>query len=511
MDQAHIYSIIERWVARAPKKVALSYNDSHWTWADLDRRIRAAASALRNTGVGPGDRIAVLDKNHPACLELTLACSLVGAANAVVNFRLAPEEIEYTLADSSAKVIVAGPEFAGIVSEAWDRLDNAETLIVLGGKEDQYEQWISDVDPSAEYGHQDVDAAFVQLYTSGTTGHPKGAMLTHRGMAAQATNFALYGEMDEATVSTVAMPLFHVGGTSWSLEVMYAGGRCIIVRELVPDELLDLMEAEQVTHTFLVPAAIPPLLEDADRARRAMASLSMLCYGGSPMPLPLVRKCLETLPNECLYQVYGMTEMSGAVSSLPPTDHRRSSRQELLTSVGKILPGIEMRVVDPESNEDLPQGEIGEFWFRSEQRMSGYWRKPEATRETITPDGWLRSGDAGVVDSEGYLYLQDRVKDMIISGGENVYPAEIERVLVEHPDIAEVAVIGVPHDRWGETPKAIVVPKPGSTTASDEIIEYTQQRLARFKCPSSIELVAELPRNATGKVLKRELRVDFSP
>jgi acyl-CoA synthetase (AMP-forming)/AMP-acid ligase II len=254
--------------------------------------------------------------------------------------------------------------------------------------------------------------------------------------------------MDESTVNVVAMPLFHVGGTSWALGSMSAGGRTIIVREPVPSTLLDLIESREATHAYFVPAMVQVLLADPARARSALRSLKVLAYGGSPLPAPLMERTLNVLPTS-LYSVYGMTETSGVLCVLGPDEHRHPWRPHLRASAGRPLPGNEVRVVDPETGIDVEPGEVGEFWVRSDQVMAGYWNMPEATREAITAGGWLRTGDAGRIDEAGYLYIEDRVKDMILSGGGHVYPAEVERVLRQHPDVAEVAVIGVPDPEGG--------------------------------------------------------------
>ncbi|MDX2600345.1 long-chain-fatty-acid--CoA ligase [Streptomyces caniscabiei] len=505
---SRIDAIVERWSAETPHREALAFGDRSWTWAQLDERVRRAAGALRAAGLGPGDRFATLDKNHPACLELTLAASLVGAVNAVVNFRLSPDELCHVLNDSTAQLVVVGAEFADAVEQLRGRLPNVRQVVVLGGDDDEYEQWLADAEPVTEQRHTAPEECFLQLYTSGTTGWPKGAMLTQQSMLAHGAAVAPAYAMDESTVNVVAMPLFHVGGTSWALGSMSVGARTVIVREIIPAALLDLIEARSATHAFFVPAVIQMLLGDPTRARTVLGALKVLGYGGSPMPAPLMKRTLSTLTTP-LYSVYGMTELSGVFCLLGPEEHRDERRGHLLASAGRPLPGNEVRVVDPATGEDVGAGRVGEFWVRSEQVMAGYWNMPEATQQAITSDGWLRTGDAGLVDDEGYLFIEDRVKDMIITGGENVYPAEVERVLMEHPAVAEVAVIGVPHEKWGETVKAVVVPGGDAVIDEADIIAFTRRHLAHYKCPTSVSSIPALPRNPTGKILKRELRQSF--
>jgi acyl-CoA synthetase (AMP-forming)/AMP-acid ligase II len=292
---------------------------------------------------------------------------------------------------------------------------------------------------------------------------------------------------------------------------MSAGGRTIIAREPVPPALLGLIESRKATHAFFVPAVVQTLLADPARARSALQSLTVLAYGGSPMPAPLMERTLKVLPATPLYSVYGMTETSGVLCCLGPEEHRDQQRAYLRVSAGRPLPGNVVRVVDPATGKAVPLGEVGEFRVRSDQVMAGYWNMPEATAEAITPDGWLRTGDAGRVDEAGYLYIEDRVKDMIISAGENVYPAEVERVLRQYPDVADVAVIGVPDEKWGETVKAVVVPAAGAAVDEATLIAFARDRLAHYKSPTSVSFVPELPRNPTGKILKRRLRSSFMP
>ncbi len=502
-----IFEVVERGFAENPDKVALTYADRTWTWAQLRDRILRLAGGLRAEGIGEGDRVAFLEKNHPACLETTFAASLLGAAHAVVNFRLSREELAYVINDSTAAVLIVGHELSAAVAEIRSQIPTVRRIVVLGGPEDEYEALIAGSMPVEQRHRAEPGDCFLQLYTSGTTGWPKGAMLTQEGLAAH--NEALlpaYG-MDESTVNLVAMPLFHVGGTSWALGSMHAGGRTIIAREVVPADVLRVIKTENVTHAFFVPAVIHMLLAQDDVVE-ATAGLKVIGYGGSPMPAPLMEKTLRTLSTP-MYSVYGMTEMSGVFCVLGPEDHRDPERKHLRGSAGRPLTGTVVRVVDPATGRDVAPGDVGEFWVKSAQAMAGYWNKPEATQEAFV-DGWLRTGDAGRMDEEGYLFLEDRVKDMVISGGENIYPAEVERVFVEHPDVAEVAVIGVPHEKWGETVHAVVVPTEGATADAAGLIAFARERLAHYKCPTGVTFVNELPRNPTGKILKRELRAGLA-
>jgi acyl-CoA synthetase (AMP-forming)/AMP-acid ligase II len=390
-----------------------------------------------------------------------------------------------------------------------DQCPHLERVVVVGGDADEYEAWLTEAEALTEKHPGRPDDCFLQLYTSGTTGRPKGAMLTHRGVLAHSAAGASYFGVDETSVAQVAMPLYHVGGTNWALIPLSMGGRIVIDREVVPAAVVDEFESAGVTHTFLVPAVLAMVLDLPDIGDRDFSSLQLVSYGSSPIPAPVLRGCLATLKSDFL-GLYGMTETSGILTALPREAHRDEDNLHRLASVGKPMPGVELTVRDPETGDEVPAETQGEIWVRTAQLLIGYANKPEETAKVLRSDGWFRTGDAGKLDAEGYLYITDRVKDMIISGGENVYPAEIERVLVEHPAVAEVAVIGVPDPRWGETPKAIVVAAAGVTPDEAELIELCRSRLARFKCPSSVEIVEALPRNPTGKILKTELRKTFA-
>jgi acyl-CoA synthetase (AMP-forming)/AMP-acid ligase II len=500
--------ILAHWEAQKPDKTALTFGTSNWTWAELARRVRRNVAAQRADGLVAGDRIAVLDLNHPSCLELTLACAHAGTANAVVNFRLAPAEIAYVINDAKARLLFVGPEFADAVEKLRAHLPTVERVIRVGGPDDEYEAWLAARGPDTHVHPAAPGDCFLQLYTSGTTGFPKGAMLTHRGMLAHSVNVGAAQHYDSGSRGQVAMPLFHVGGTSSALAAITAGAHLFLMRTPDPAAALAMLEAEKITHTFYVPALMAAMNQVPGAADRDYSSLQTLCYGASPMPLPVLRASLKLFPNS-MYQVYGMTEQSGAVSLLGPEDHVNPAVAHRLVSAGKAIPGVEIEIRDPASGKHVPTGQPGEIWVRSEQVMGGYWGKPDATAAAITPDGWLRSGDGGHMDADGYIYVTDRIKDMIISGGENIYPAEIERVLAEHPAIQDVAVIGVPDERWGEVPKAVVVARAGATIDVPEVLAWCRERIASFKCPKTIDVLPELPRNPTGKILKKDLRKPY--
>jgi acyl-CoA synthetase (AMP-forming)/AMP-acid ligase II len=505
---ADFNATLAHWETQQPNAVAMGFGTSTWTWAQLAERVRRNAAAQRAAGLLPGDRIAVLDLNHPSCLELTLACAQVGTANAVVNFRLAPPEIVYVINDAKAKLLFVGPEFAGVVDKLREQLPTVQRVIRIGGDGDEYEAWLAAQAPDPRVHPAAPADCFLQLYTSGTTGFPKGAMLTHRGMLAHSHNVSVSQGFNTASRVQIAMPLFHVGGTSYALMAVSAGSRIYMMRTPDPAAALAMLEAEKITHTFFVPALMAVMSQLPGAAQRDYSSLQSLLYGASPMPLPVMRASLKLFPG-VMQQVYGMTEQSGVMSVLGAADHIDPAVAHRLVSAGQPITGVEMEIRDPTTGKVVAIGQPGEICVRSQQVMGGYWGKPEASAAAITADGWLRSGDGGHMDADSYLYITDRIKDMIISGGENIYPAEIERVLAEHPALKDVAVIGVPDERWGEVPKAVVVAAAGATVDPDEVLAWCRERMASFKCPKSVDVVAELPRNPTGKILKKDLRKPY--
>ena len=305
------------------------------------------------------------------------------------------------------------------------------------------------------------------------------------------------------------MPLFHIGGSGWALCAMSRGGRSIIFRDVDPSLLLQLIETEGITEMFLVPAVLMFLLATPSLTTTDLSSLRLIFYGASPISEDVLVKCMAAFG--CGFcQVYGMTETTGAITALPFEDHDPDGpRRGLLRSAGKPHETVELRIVEPDSGKDADVGEVGEIWTRSPYNMDGYWGKEQETTATIDADGWLRTGDAGYFDADGYLYLHDRIKDMVVSGGENIYPAEVENVLLSHPTIVDAAVIGVPDERWGETVKAIVVLAPGAELDEPDVIAHCRGQLAHYKCPTSVDTADALPRNPSGKILKRELRAPY--
>lgn len=495
--------IVERHAQQRPEAIAIRYGERQWSWAEWDARIRRTAGALRATGLEQGQCVAILDKNHPACLELLIAGASIGVVTTVVNWRVIGDELVHVLADSGARVLLAGAELRAAAEAAAERVPGLERIVEVG---DEYESLLAAASPTEADAGLDPDETALVIYSSGTTGRPKGVLLSQRALVNHAANLAPAFPFADGDANLVAMPLFHVGGIGYALFGIRSGAPTFLTREPDAATLIGAVRAG-ATHAFFVPPVIARFLHAGEAATAAIAGLRYIVYGAAPMPLPLLHRALSTWPDTKFVQVYGQTELCGAVTALSDTDHRDSSRPELQLSAGKAVLGCEIRIVDPETSAPLPPGEPGEVWVRSNQNMTGYLNRPEATAETITDDDWVRTGDVGRLDADDYVYIEDRLKDMIITGGENVYGPEVESVLIEHPAVADAAVIGVPDDFWGESVKAIVV-ADGEIDPGD-VIEFCREHLAGFKCPRTVDFVSELPRNASGKILKTQLREPF--
>lgn len=494
-----------------PDAIAFEFEGRSTSFAELDAHARQVANALLASGVKPGDRIAYLGKNSDHYFELLLGAARAGVVMVPIGWRLAAPEVAFIADNAEARILFVGGEMVEAVKARADLVDGRPIIAMERGTDwPTYEAW-RDAQPATEppvtVKSSDVT---LQLYTSGTTGKPKGAMLTHdnllEGRKLSMANPMPWNDWGPDDISLVAMPVAHIGGTGWGLVGLVNGAKGVVAREFDPLKVLDYIEHDKVSKMFMVPAAMQIVVRQPRAREVDYSRLKYILYGASPIPLDLLRECMEVFG--CGFcQQYGMTETTGTIVYLPPEDHDPAGNPRM-RAAGLPLPGVEIKVVDADGNE-VPRGEVGEVATRSYANMSGYWKLDEATAATISADGWLRTGDAGYMDEDGYLFIHDRVKDMIISGGENVYPAEVESAVYGHPAVAEVAVIGVPDDKWGEAVKAVVVPKPGATIDPEEIIAFARSRIAAFKAPKSVDVIAALPRNASGKILRRELRAPY--
>jgi long-chain acyl-CoA synthetase len=499
-----VAGIIRDQAAARGEQVAIVFGDRRISYRELDQRSNRVARALLAAGVEPQDHVAFIDMNGPEYFEVLFGCAKVNAINVGVNWRLAPAEMAYTINDAEAKVLFVGPELQAAIGQVRAELRTVRTVVNLG---DEYDVWLGDgaaSDPLAPSAAGDVG---IQLYTSGTTGLPKGAMITNHNLATLITQVLSDWEFDAESVNLVASPLFNIAGGGWALVGMFCGATTVLLRTATPPSLLQAIAEERVTNALLVPALLNFMLQVPGVEEIDLTSLRAIVYGASPISAQVLAQSIKTF--KCHFiQAYALTEHTGSATIMRPEEHDLANPGRLL-SCGRPHAWVSLRIADPQGGEDKSVGEVGEIWLRSGQVMKGYCNRPEATAETITADGWLRTGDLAYADAEGYVYLQDRVKDMIISGGQNVYPVEVENVLMAHPAIADVAVIGVPDKQWGEAVKAIAVRKPGASAEAEEIIAFARERIAHFKAPSSVDFAEALPRNPSGKILKRELREPY--
>ncbi|WP_456697905.1 long-chain-fatty-acid--CoA ligase [Aeromicrobium sp. P5_D10] len=494
--------------AEHPDRPCWIFGDRSWSWSQAYESVRRAAGALSADGVERGDTIAILDKNNPAVLQLLLGGCHLGAATTVVNWRLAGDELDYVINDCGAKIVFVGHELLDQFELIRGRLTHAEKIVVVGGANDEFESWLDAGTPTERQSDVSPEDICVVMYSSGTTGRPKGVQLSQHAMVEHSVNGLGDTTYDQDDMLLIAMPMFHVGGTSYALLGPVVGVAGYIVPE-VDGALLAAGMLAGCTHVFLVPAVVAALIAAGPQVMGLFAKLKGLGYGAAPMPLPVLRTAMEAWPDTEFQQVYGMTEFGGVITVLNDEAHRDASHPERLVSAGRPVKNAEMRVVDPLTLQDVPVGTSGEIWFRTPQATAGYLGKPDATAELITADGWVRTGDLGRVDDDGFLFIEDRMKDMIITGGENVYSPEVERVLAEHPAVAEIAIIGVPDERWGEAVKAVIAFRPDQRATTEELISFARERLAHYKAPSSIDVVEALPRNPSGKILKRDLRKPY--
>ena len=497
---------LERHAYMQPGATALRFLGNTVTWAGLRDRVAKLAGALTRRGVGPGDRVMILMLNRTEFVESVLAATMIGAIAVPVNFRLTPPEIAFLVDDCEARLIITEPVLAAVAAGVRGVTSVLETIVVAGDSADEgllaYEDLLNEPGEPAVPADVPNDSPALIMYTSGTTGRPKGAVLTHTNLSCQTTaNLYTHGFAAD-DIGFIGVPFFHIAGIGNLLTGLLMGLPTVIhpLGAFDPGHLLDVLAAEKVTGIFLVPAQWQAVC-NAQQANPRDVKLRVISWGAAPASDTLLRQMSETFPGSQILAAFGQTEMSPVTCMLLGEDAIRK-----LGSVGKVIPTVAARVVDEEMN-DVPIGEVGEIVYRAPTLMSGYWNNPEATAEAFH-GGWFHSGDLVRMDDEGYVWVVDRKKDMIISGGENIYCAEVENVLASHPAIVEVAVIGRPHEKWGEVPVAVAAVTEENLRIED-LDEFLRERLARYKHPKGLEIVDALPRNPAGKVLKTELRTRY--
>jgi len=479
--------------AATPDLPAIIEPSGTTSFAELDRQASQVAQALIRDGVQPGDRVAYVGENAPSFLAVLYGAAKMGGVPTALNFRLAVPEVEYIIDNSEPAVVVLGHGQERLAAAA-AACESVHTVVTMTGGDhstswDAWLEGVGDDDPGYSRG---PDETALMFYTSGTTGRPKGIELTgpNLGKAIAAMHYVL--DLDTTSIALAPVPFFHVSGFGLALVANVNGSALLLRNPESPADLCKILQEDKVTHAVAVPTVIQFLIATPEARTADWSHLQYMIYGASPMPVSVLREATALLGCKFL-QSYGLTESTGGVTMLTPEDHRVDT--------------------DTTTGEDLPFGERGEVWIGGGHIMKQYWRNPAATEATLTEDGWLRSGDGGSLDADGYLYLHDRIKDMIVSGGENVYPAEVESVLTEHPAVAQVAVVGVPSDKWGESAYAVVVKAAGAEVTEvteADLIAFARNQMAHYKCPVGVAFVDALPLNASGKLLKTELRARFS-
>ncbi|MEI7873827.1 MAG: fatty acid--CoA ligase [Alphaproteobacteria bacterium] len=503
-EMAGLADIVRIHAARRPDAAAIVYEGRTTTYACLDRGANRVANGLIAANIKPQVRVAHLDKSSDLFFELLFGAAKANAVMVSVNWRLAPPEVLHIVNDAEAEILFVGEEYFPVIERIRDGLTTVRKIVALGRHPswESFEAWRDRQAPDDPRLVARPGDTAIQFYTSGTTGLPKGAELTNANFAWMFPLWTKSWLLAPGVPNLVCLPMFHIGGAGWGIAGLYAGATNFVVREFVPAQVLDLIQRERLQVMLLVPAMILFLVQAPQIRETDLSSLRLIVYGAAPIPADLLKQAMGIF--QCGFQqVYGLTETTGAITLLPPEDHDPADARKLL-SCGYAQAGVELRIVGDDGT-DQPAGQVGEIAVRSPQIMRGYWKLPDATKRALDGD-WFLTGDAGYLDDKGYLYIYDRVKDMIVSGGENIYPAEVESALFGHPDVADVAVIGVPDERWGEAVKAVVVKKSGAGVTAGELLTWARDRIAGYKLPKSVDFIDALPRNPTGKILKRELR-----
>ena len=479
-------------------KVAITSLDRTMSYAELIQEAADLAATLRDLGGASGARIGYLGRDSTHFVTTLFASAINGAVLVPVNWRFSKEEVEQLVADAAPSLLLVDEDLFGLVADVGD----VEVMAI-----ERLQESIVRSHGAAELSTyaRSADTAWL-IYTSGTTGRPKGVMLTHANTMETIDRVAAAWEIEESSVVYVPYPTFHLTGIGWVLKTLRAGGTVVQRSRFDLDDLLEALEVHGVTNTLLIPTVLATLINAPGVTPARLSSLRSVVYGVEPMIDAVLERATDLMPDCRFIHVYGMTESCGQGTYLPWEEQLAEPGR--LRSCGRAYPWVEMRVVDPETGGDCRAGDTGEVWLRGPNIMAGYFGNEEVTAAALTPDGWLRTGDGGFLDTDGYLVLTARLNDMIISGGENIYPAEVENVLMRHEAVREVGVVGAADDTWGERVCAFVVRHPSAVATAEDLIAYTRQHLAHFKCPSTVLFVDELPKTPTGKLQRMRLRTD---
>ncbi|MGO4332643.1 long-chain fatty acid--CoA ligase [Cupriavidus sp. 2TAF22] len=507
----HLTAGLHRSLQRHPDKIALVDGQTRLTFRQLAARVARLAGALQSLGVARGDRVAVLAPNGAAYVETELAVWWAGAVLHPVNTRWSQAEMAFALHDCGVRVLLAGEPFAALAGALRRQVPGLQAIVHVGPQPApagmlDYAALITDAQPVADARAATADLAAI-LYTGGTTGFPKGVMLSHGNLWASCIGRMADVPNPPDFVSLLVAPLFHVAGLGRLVGQLVVGGTCVMLPGFQPDTVLRTIAQEGISDMVLVPSMIQMLVDAPGFAGYDLTSLRRIVWGAAPIALPLLERAMAALPGVEFLHAYGMTETAASVSAHHIGSTPQAREGGRLRSAGRAGYAAELRIAGPDGRE-VPTGSMGEILARGPAVMMGYWNRPEETAQALR-NGWLHTGDSGYMDDEGYLYVVDRIKDMIISGGENVYPAEVEETLGRHPAVATSAVIGIPDEKWGEAVHAVVLLREGAQSTADELRAHCRTWLGAYKCPKSFAFRSSLPLSAAGKVLKSELRKEF--
>lgn len=499
-----------------PDREMMVYQENRWRYSQARERVSRLAQALLRLGVKKGDRVGILQVNCHQYIEAYFAVAKVGAIFVPFNFRAKADELGYMIANAEVGLIFVGRRYDEMLAEILaDMPITVQTILIDHEQQGRlcYEELIRS--SSAEELNTDIEAEEVTIlmYTAGTTGRPKGVPLSHQGFAGYILDNVNPASPDLEERNLLTVPLYHIAGIQAVLAAVYGGRTLVLMSQFDVKEWLETVQRERADRAMLVPTMLKWIIDDPEFEAYDLSSLKVISYGAAPMPFEVIERAIDKMPGVQFINAFGQTETASTITTLGPADHiiegteeeKKKKIKRLSASIGKPLPDVNIKIVDEDDNP-LNDGQIGEILVKGARVMAGYWRDKEKTSQVITSDGWLRTGDKGWVDEDGYIFLAGRADDMIIRGGENISPKEIEDVLDSHPMVEESAVIGIPDPEWGQQPRAIVALKKNGALTGEEIVEYCRSNLAGFKRPRSVVFVDSLPRNPMGKVLKKSLR-----
>lgn len=506
--------------AICPDRVCVVFEGKRYTYSQVNERSNRLANALLGWGVKKGDRVAIIQVNCSQFLETYYAVAKVGAILVPLNFRAKADELSYMLTNAEAVALLVGERYVDMVNGMRPDTASVRNYISIDGKTPDmlyYEDVLDSASPddlTAEVNDEDTT---ILMYTAGTTGRPKGVPLTHNSFSVYVLENVDPASPDVEEKNVLTVPLYHVAGAQAMLAAVYGGRTLVVMRQFEVNEWMETVQREKTSRAMLVPTMLKRVIDHPEFDKFDLSTLRVITYGAAPMPFEVIKKAIELMPNVRFINAFGQTETASTITMLGPEDHiitgtpeeKERKLRRLASSIGRPMSDVEVRIIDEEGKQ-VPMGEVGEIVARGPRVMGGYWKDSEKTAKAFTKDGWLHTNDTGYMDEDGYIYLSGRADDLIIRGGENISPEEVENALYSHPKIEEAAVIGVPDPEWGQEPMAVVVLKKGEKATAEEIMEHCRQKLSSFKRPRYVSFVDELPRNPMGKVLKRVLRDKYA-